>query len=146
MTTTEAVSKAKPVSVWINRGEGPIASCGKPLTVATFLQANHILSLWAQTAPAGGGYDKCDFRVAYDNGDTYSGRIDLVRDDFMRSRLLEKHMVETTTFYAGRRCPAHLTEEKYRAFLSREDMKEACQEYAAFLDTCQIGDIAGDYP
>ncbi len=39
--------------------------------------ANRILLLWSLTAPRERGYDKCDFRVEYEDGEVYEGRYDL---------------------------------------------------------------------
>lgn len=133
------MSKAKPVQVWLNRAEGPTRLCGEK-TVRTFAEANTVLRDWARTAPSTGGYDKCDFRVDYDNGDTYSGRFDLVRDDQARSLMLETHIEEHCRFMIGERRPLHLSDEHYRAYLT--SLPDAVAEYREFFSKCQIGDVA----
>lgn len=124
----------------VNRGEGPCHECGKPQTVKTFDEANDVLRSWARTAPKGGGYDKCDFVVTYDNGDTYSGRFDLTEEHRTGSRLLEDHMRSMVRFYSGNGKPAHMTEERYRTYLASEHLAEPIREYVKFGETCQIGD------
>lgn len=139
------MTKAQPTSIRLNRGEGPCHECNKPRTVATFREATAILQSWALTAPKGGGYDKCDFTVSYDNGDTYSGRFDLTNDHRIGAFLLEGHMTSMVRFYSGRGRPPHMTEERYRAYLACEHIKEPAREYAEFGDKCQIGDKPGDF-
>lgn len=113
------MTKAKPISIEVNRGEGPSRE-------------------WAFTAPSGGGHDKCDFVITFDNGDTYSGRYDLTREDASRSNLLVTHMTEIVSFMSGARCPPHLPEERYRNFL--DSRPELQKQYRLLADTCHIGD------
>lgn len=128
--------KASVTGIVLERAEGPTALCGKPRRVASFTEADAILREWAKTAPQGGGYDKTDFVVTFANGETYTGRYDLVRDDETRSRLLQNHMTESLSFYAGLRRPAHMTEARYQAFLAQADDDKAAA--MAFLNTCEI--------
>lgn len=61
----------------IIRAEGPTALCGKPQRAGSWIEANTILRQNARTAPKGGAYDKHDFTVTFDDGETYQGRYDL---------------------------------------------------------------------
>jgi hypothetical protein len=71
----EPGTKVGVKSVWLNRGEGPSAEVGKPVTVGSYEEANKILHRWAQSAPKeGGGYDKVDFKVTFTDGEEYEGR------------------------------------------------------------------------
>jgi hypothetical protein len=67
-----------PKIITITRAEGPTAECNKPRTASSWLEANFALRCWASTAPENGGYDKCDFKVEFEDGETYEGRYDLV--------------------------------------------------------------------
>lgn len=82
--------------IMLRRAEGPSAECTDWLEVADFDEADQMLKKWALTAPGeGGGYDKCDFKVIYDNDgndDPYEGRFDLVYDDHAKHGLLQEHM------------------------------------------------------
>jgi len=64
-------------SITITRAEGPSDQCGHPQTVSSFAEASTVLVRNSHAAPKGGGYDKHDFRVEWENGDTYEGRYDL---------------------------------------------------------------------
>jgi len=77
--------KIKARSITLQRAEGTIGRDDfGPKTVTAkeggnvWEQADRLLFDWSQTAPRGGGYDKVDFTVNYEDGETYSGRYDLV--------------------------------------------------------------------
>ena len=94
------MSKIQPVKVEIRRAEGRADECTDWKSFTTFRNANLLLGLWARTAPNDGSYHKCDFRVAYADGE-YEGRYDLTQDDAHGTGLLERHMREHVTFSAG---------------------------------------------
>lgn len=135
----------KPVKIEVHRGEGPQSECdGKWHAFSTFREAEILLSKWAQTAPKKGGYDKCDFKVTYEDGETYDGRADITHEHRF-GYSLSRHMNDFLTFYAGTRCPPHMKQEDYEAFLARERRggEESIQKSAAeFLAKYQIGDAS----
>jgi hypothetical protein len=135
------MSKAKVTGIWLNRAEGPVALCGER-SVRNFAEANDVIRSWARTAPKGGGYDKCDFKVSYDNGDTYSGRYDMTYDDVCGADMLQKHIRSNVDFYSGKSRPLHMDEKRYRAYLALEYVAEAAAQLVAFGEACEIGDSA----
>ena len=128
------MTKLQITKVWIARAEGRPSECIARTYEGpgSLKQADTELRSWARTAPEGGGYDKCDFRVTWEDGETYEGRYDLVRDDTVKASI-GAQMVSFLRFYAGTQCPGHLTEVEYRAFLKRSDVDAA--EYQVWLDT-----------
>lgn len=100
----------------IERAEGLISECDKPITIKTWLAANEALSSMAITAPKNGAYDKCDFIVVFQDGKTYSGRYDLHYEP-EKNETLSQHCLDFLRFYSGAWCPSHLTQEQYSDIL-----------------------------
>lgn len=82
-TTTVESTRTPVVSVTITRWEG----FEEELITRTFegpeacALAGAELRAWARTAPEpGSGYDKCGFRIVWEDGGSYEGRYDLQRD------------------------------------------------------------------
>lgn len=116
---------------------GHVASLGNLSQGDVFYAADQILSHWAATAPDSGGYDKCDFEVEYEDGETYEGRYDLVREDTGRFDKLGEHIRRFQKFCAGLYRPDHLSEDQYAAALKRQGgPSEAAKR---FLVEYQIG-------
>lgn len=72
--------KIQAKEIWLRRAEGRIDGCRAISVVGDNLwqRANEILQRWGTTAPEKGeGYDKCDFKVTFDDGEEYEGRFDL---------------------------------------------------------------------
>ncbi len=65
-------------TITITRAEGLVEECDKPETVHSWEAADRLLLDWSVTAPKNGGYDKCDFELVFADGETYSGRYDLM--------------------------------------------------------------------
>lgn len=65
-------------SITLTRAEGLQEECYTAYA-ETWDEANYILAKWGHTAPSGGGYDKCDIKVEWADGETYSCRFDLHR-------------------------------------------------------------------
>jgi hypothetical protein len=108
--------KIRVQSVFLERAEGPTAEC-IAVTVPTLTEATATLRRWSWSAPKpGGGYDKCDFRVTFADGETYEGRYDLQRD-LAGEGPLSKHIRDFMLFCAGQRRPSHMTEDVYRGFV-----------------------------
>lgn len=125
----------RATSIFLERAEGLASEC-YAVTVTTWDAATAILQRWARTAPER-GYDKCDFRVTYEDGETYSGRFDLQRRHSTGLELLERHMRDHLQFCSGAWCPAHMGREEYEQFLERRpDVRESARQ---FLESYQIG-------
>lgn len=132
----------KAVSIKLHRAEGMIHEIE---TVelkgdGCWKAAWSILFRWSGTAPRNGGYDKCDFTVTYEDGETYNGRYDLVH--FLKEGPnLERHIRDHVECYSGRKVPVHYAGEKradwdrYFASVDEETKKSA----ADFLDNYEIG-------
>lgn len=138
---------SKPIrvaSVWLSRAEGKTVECERNRSrfFSSFVAANRELASWARSAPEGGGYDKCDFVVTYEDGETYEGRFDLTRDHRYGASL-EKQMNDFLRFYAGRYCPPHMTHEKYATFLAQEGREERRAACEALLESYELGEAVG---
>jgi hypothetical protein len=135
--------KHRVVSIEITRAEGPTTECGHTHVVSTFEAARKILRDMSETAPATGGYDKCDFLVMWDDGETYEGRYDLKHHSCEDEPLdIAQHISDVLGFYSGRVKPAHMTEERYRDYLrlTRQRSPGISEQSARFLDTYQLTD------
>lgn len=109
-----------PVSkITIIRTEGPAGSDFEGHEFTSFADAQHHLVSISQGAPEPdeGGYDKVEFLVEWEDGETYAGRYDLVRG---AGDQLCDQVINTCTFYLGLRKPAHMSAKDYIRFLGRE--------------------------
>lgn len=126
--------------IYITRAEGFHHECDVTHVCDSFAEANVVLRWMARTAPEGGGYDKCDFYVIFQDGETYEGRYDLTWDDVFEGDLA-KHMRDHCEFSAGVRIPAHLVakygeamaRKRYQSFLDEIVTAKGVEHYKAFL-------------
>jgi hypothetical protein len=128
-------------AITINRAEGLIEECGKPVTVATFAEAQAVLIKWGQTAPKGGGYDKVDFSVVWEDGEHYKGRYDMVYGGMESDgATLASHISDYLTFLTGSRKPDHMKEQDYRNCIARyvKENPNHIKEITDFLAKYQI--------
>ncbi len=93
----------------------------KPHTFDSMVEANSYIKDIASSAPEHGGYDKVDFKVTFEDEETYTGRYDLKRDHTTTGDLGD-HMRSFVRFYTGRSCPAHMTPEQYEEFIAQCDV------------------------
>jgi hypothetical protein len=107
-------------SILIDRAEGPVDLCG-PQLVTTYEEASRVFAVIAQTAPDGGGYDKCDFTVTFADGEKYEGRADIQRQH-LGGYHLGDHMKQFLGYLAGTYRPAHVVKDS--------DWKEICDRNA----------------
>ncbi len=138
MTTTTATTTVPVARIVLTRAEGRAYEC-VTVPCATFKATDTLLRRWARTAPATGGYDKCDFRVEWADGETYNGRFDLKRTHTTGADMLGAQMRRFLGIHAGTFCPAGWTDERVaayrRAYSSPEDQANA----ARMLESYQIG-------
>jgi hypothetical protein len=129
------------------RAEGPTALCGPAPTVATWQDANNLLRNWSDTAPATGGYDKCDFKLVLEAASgqelVYHGRYDL-KHWKLEVPALTRHMLETAMFAVGAFRPDHLDERQYQQVLDKHYPREAKLFYAELLATADLLDPGQD--
>lgn len=121
------------LTIVIKRGEGPIKECDIPHTLHSFKAANELLRQWSSSAPQGGGYDKCDFRITDEASNfEYDGRYDLKhwKDETAN---LKAHVVGYLQYLAGESMPNHYkSQEEYLKHLrnfgmSDKDMADASE-------------------
>lgn len=67
-------------SVTVERFEGPNSITDWKLVTPSLEEAERFLTKHRHTAPKDGGYDKCGFKIEWENGVSYEGRYDLSRD------------------------------------------------------------------
>lgn len=107
-------------SITIRAGEGRYA--GATITVTDWPAANAWLLLQSTVAPATGGYDKHDFTITWEDGETYEGRYDLKHYSIEWPNL-KRHVEGFARFMAGLRRPTHMTAEEYVLCVSRDDIE-----------------------
>ena len=132
-----AASKIAIKTIVVTRAEGPFDACGRPAECSTFEQANRILKTWSATAPANGGYDKCDFAIEFQDGFLYEGRYDLYHSS-VKAADVGEHVRSLALFYTGRVTPDHMTQESHLAFL-RKRGAEARESYQHLIENYDIG-------
>jgi hypothetical protein len=132
---------AKVKSITLERAEGPTHECVE-VKLRDYFAANAQLRAWSHTAPISrahgglGGYDKCDFTIEFEDGETYSGRYDLQRH--MDEGLLQEHVQRFVKFHAGLYRPVHMTPESYENLL-RQYGEETKKGFLEFLGKYDIG-------
>ena len=99
----------------------------------------HQFFLWGQTAPENGGYDKCDFKVMWDNGECYEGRFDLVRGGTEGDQTFWTSLRDRVSYYACVRRPAHFNDKCWDQHCRMMD-EEGCRVSAKkMMDECEMG-------
>ena len=132
-------SKIPAVRITLTRAEGPSYLCNRPREAAgpdVWLNANRVLRDWSDTAPkakAGGGYNKCDFTVVYNDGETYNGRYDL-KHHTAETPDLSRHMLDHLNCVSGRKIPSHMSRETWESVFAGD-----AELAAQFLDTYEVG-------
>ena len=132
--------KIKVKSVYLNRAEGPCASCG-PCTFEgpdAMRDAQRQMYSWGITAPdPGNGYDKCDFIVTFEDDDTYQGRYDLQSTGLNDSgETIGQQMVNFVSFLAGLMRPAWMNDKEWAR--SREMHKAEESECLEWLEMYEV--------
>lgn len=119
--------------ITITRAEGPTIKCGKPHEFPSFIQASAWLWNQAYTFPKL-GYDKHDFKVEFEDGETYEGRLDCKHFSCTDPDLdIYQHLLSTCRWCAGREPYPHCGMEKYKAWMAQED-PATIQSYGEFID------------
>lgn len=124
----------KAIKIQITRAEGPTHLCDAPETFegdSCWKKARAWLWLWSHTFPRNGGYDKHDFTVTFEDGETYEGRLDCKHFSCDDNDLdVAKHVRWHLEFMAGQYCPPHLSDERYKRVVA--DFGQA-EQSAKFL-------------
>lgn len=122
-------------SVIIERAEGPNALCGKVHTFASCAEASAWLLSQSNTFPAKGGYDKHDFTVTFEDGETYSGRLDCKAFECKDNDLdVYGHMLDLARWMSGREKFPHCGKEKYDQMVTLYEKDGTKQSFVDFMD------------
>ena len=164
-------TKSKVSYVAVNRAEGPTRSCGAVLfytggkipanyddSRGHYRGANVVkvesgklagaveaqFRVWGVTAPTQeeGGYDKCDFKVVWQKGESYEGRFDMQDGGTDGGQMFWESLRDRIEFYACVRRPAHFNNADWAGHCQRVgygDMKSA----EKMLNECEIGYLFG---
>ena len=60
--------------------------------LGTWEEADLILRFWAKTSPGNGYFETCNFKVIFEDANTYSGTYTLKQQDSFNKDLLPKHI------------------------------------------------------
>jgi hypothetical protein len=112
-----------------------------PVTVHSWDEAQKIMIPWIHDAPENGGYDKLDFRIEYEDGESYEGTIDLKREHLGVPNPVGNHVYSFAMFHAGRHLPDWMKEEAYQEILDLYGI-ETMEEYQEFLDNYDLGEVS----
>lgn len=114
-------AEKSPLDIYFKRAEGPSHLCVAK-TFTNFEDVNKYMGEMSKTAPKE-GYDKCDFKVDFGNGDTYTGRYDLKHSSIEKPDLAN-YVKEELLFYAGELKPDHMSQSQYDELLHMYGNKE----------------------
>lgn len=120
----------------ITRAEGPTKLCGISQTYGSFEDARKGLFRDNSTYPGPGqGYDKHDFVVYFEDGETYSGRLDVKKAECEdNDQDVRKHVRDFMLFYTGTKNPEWMSDKQYAQALSGVN----CEEYKQFLEKYDV--------
>jgi hypothetical protein len=62
------------------------------VVLGTWEETDAILKLWAKSAAGNGCFETCDFRVVFEDGNSYSGTYYLKQQDAFQKNLLSRHI------------------------------------------------------
>jgi hypothetical protein len=85
-----AMAKVKVKAIVITRQGGPIETY-YDVVLGNWAESDAILKLWARTAPNNGCYDTCNFRIFFEDGNSFSGTYRLRQPDILKN-LLAHHI------------------------------------------------------
>lgn len=158
--------KSKVSFVSINRAEGPVAECGSVVFYvgdaapadyddgrghmkgARFIQVKegkmadavrHQFFVWGGSAPEQGmGYDKCDFKVKWDNGLEYEGRFDLQKGGTDGRESFWYSLKNRLEAYSLRVRPARFKDAHWENFKKQMIAEGAAEFCGKVLDECEV--------
>ncbi len=77
--------------ILITRKDGS-AKSPYDVVLRTWEEADAILKLWAKTSSGNGCFETCDFRIVFEDGNSYSGTYYLKQQDAFLRNLLSNHI------------------------------------------------------
>ncbi len=128
------IKKLKEIS--ITRVEGPCELCEVEKKFETWEAADKWLMSQQQTFPKTGGYDKHDFKVTWEDGKTYTGRLDCQNAECKDPDLsVYAHIKDLAEFYTGNATQTWMGEERYARFVAetKENQPECFDGYLDLL-------------
>jgi hypothetical protein len=130
--------------ITITRAEGPTELCKTRSFEGPdcWEHARNWLHGQSWTYPQKGGYDKHDFVVEFEDGDTYEGRLDCKHHDCEDADLdVASHIRQFVEFMAGVRCPSGKSSSEFEATLDTLHRRGETtrEEYKKFLATYSLG-------
>jgi hypothetical protein len=135
--------KVSVQNIAIMRAEGPLDHTrypvGKTFKFAGWADANAMLrGIAREKTRTGdtGGYDKCDFTITFADGETYSGRADVMADGDDTD--LGKHMRQFLGYLAGAVKPAHMKPEHWQQACSQNEADGSAERARHYLATYDI--------
>jgi hypothetical protein len=99
-------------------------------TVSTFEEAEKLIKKAALNSPYDQGYDKTKFIIKWSDGQTYEGRIDIMKKDSFKITPLKEHVLSFINYVVSDKETGWYTEEEKEAYkhlletYSLEDEKE----------------------
>jgi hypothetical protein len=117
----------KVTNVRLMRAEGPSHLCRKERNVPSLKEATWIIHDWATTAPKDGCYDKVDFTVTWEDGETYEGRFDMKYEHTAAANPIGEQMKEWIMFHFIR--PRWMTPEQYKGLGFTEEDEKMAREF-----------------
>ena len=99
---------------------------------------------WGRSAPEPekGGYDKCDFKVAWENGESYDGRFDLQMGGTADGKRFWESLKGRLEYYSCRVKPAHAADPKWERAWERHCLMFKTEgwdlEAGGILDGCEV--------
>ena len=160
--------KSQVSYVAVNRAEGPCKECGAVVFYSgnvaplDFDDKNHHykgaklvkvgpsnlafevqyqFTVWGHTAPDKdeGGYDKCDFKVVWENGESYEGRFDLQKGGNDGGEGFWDSLKGRVEFYACVRRPSHFKDEHWENHCRRAEQENWKTDMTKMLNECEMG-------
>ena len=103
-------------------------------------EVQHQLTRWGHSAPKPdeGGYDKCDFKVVWDNGESYEGRFDLQEGGTDAGEGFWASLRGRVSFYACARRPAHFDDKCWAQHYKMAETEGWKASAEKMLNECEI--------
>jgi hypothetical protein len=105
-------------------------------TVYSFAEADQVIKQIAAKAPNNGAYHKTSFRIEWEDGQTYEGRIDVQRKHIF-GYSLSQHVKDYAKYRAGMKKPSNYSQEEYESLLQTFG---GIEEYKQLLECYQLED------
>ncbi len=130
----------------LRRAEGLTEECNHSHFFRTFEEAQARLFEEGKSAPdphdeKHSAYDKTDFTVIWEDGETYSGRYDMhfggLGDGF---ETLQEHIKESLEFYAGINKPGHWSDQDWVNFCKKQEEDGTAKNARDFLGAYELPD------